>query len=169
MSGKIQKCLLIRQDGSMESIRINDFLQLKNGRHIILNGLCYLDEVLFLGMWCTGGNTYNCHNNSKELNTTASTIFRYMDQMFNVLPDEDKYKLYGNILLYDFDKDMTEDTWKRIQKEIDCKKKREPPGDVDNYIKFAEEKMKAHKPDDLLYRNLELAILAAKEYGKVLS
>lgn len=156
------KCVLIKPDKTAKTKTIKNVKHLfKNMEHVALDGLDYLDTRYRLGLWC--------RPNGKEFNSVATSILRHMKTRFNVLPDDEKYKLYGNVILYDDEKNLSNETWERIRKEIKCKKKRQPPQpEVDNYIKFAEDRIADMADNEhWLYKKFESAIQDAKAYGKI--
>lgn len=110
-----------------------------------------------------------CKNNSDELNTLATTLLKYIKLRFNVIPDEERFKIYDDVILYDDEKDVGKEIWNRIMKEIDCKKKKQAPQpDLDNYIIFAKNKKRKEKmgKESWLYKEFEIAIEEAKNYGE---
>jgi len=111
-----RKCIIIKPDRSTKTVIFESiYNEVRNSQHMCLDGLDYLNKRYRLGMYCC--------NNSSELNTIATTILKYMRSRFNVVSNDDKFRIRGDVILYDDEKDMNKETWDLIKREVDCKKR----------------------------------------------
>ncbi len=91
--------------------------------HAALDGLNYLNYKLGIFI------NVSPHPHQNKL---ATTLIKYLKRQFTVI--DNSPIIYGDVLVYEDNGDMTQEIWKLMTKEISSKKNKEPPQEVEKCI-----------------------------------